>query len=386
MRVLMVTMFFHPRVGGAEKQAQKLSERLIEKGIDVKLLTGWWFRDTPKEETIGRLPIIRCFTFWQMFGIKGLRKFGGYTYLLTLFLYLVGHRHEYDIIHIHQLAHHAFASVVAARLLGKKSLIKIGNSGLASDIRVMEENRQVWGTKQMLPKTRECDCVIAISGLIEQELLENGFCPDQIVRIPNGVEVDPIKPKSDYSIAGEVALTYVGRLHWQKGPDLLLGVLRKITELRPGLRWQLTMLGTGPLFARLEQQAQEYGIADRVKFCGIVDNVPDYLAKTDIFVLPSRAEGLSNALLEAMAAGLPCMATDIAANAEVIQDGYNGLLTPEGNEGAMAQALLRLIEDETLRAQLGEQARRTAVEHYSLDAVVDRYIELYQSLLSETEV
>lgn len=387
MRVLAVTMFFHPQVGGAEKQAQKLSKKLMGKGVDVRILTGWWFKDTPKEELIDDLPVIRCFAFWQMFGIKGLRKFGAYTYLLSLFLYLVKHRHEYDIIHIHQLAHHAFVCVVAAKLFGKKSLIKVGNSGRASDIKVMQENRQVWGTRQMLPKIRECDCIIAISSLIEEELLANGFRADQIYRIPNGVEVNhTITPKSDYSIANEVSLTYVGRMHWQKGPDLLLDALKKIAELRPDLRWQLTMLGSGPQSSHLKRQAQEYGIADRIKFRGIVDNVPDYLAKTDIFVLPSRAEGLSNALLEAMAAGLPCVVTNIVANAEVIQDDYNGLLTPEEDEEAMAQSLLYLIDDETLRARLGKQARQTVVERYSLDAVADRYVELYQDLLSGARV
>lgn len=381
MRVLTVTMLFYPYVGGAEKQAWKLSKKLITKGVSVKILTGRWFKDTPKEEMIDGLPVIRCFTFRQVFSLKGLRKFGVYTYLLTLFLYLIKHRYEYDIIHIHQLGPHAFPGVVAARLLGKKSLIKVGNSGQASDIKVMQENRQIWGTKYLFPKTRTCDRVIAISNLIKQELLENGFRFDQIVRLSNGVEVDEIKPKTDYSITGKVLLTYVGRLHRQKGADILLDALKKMTELRPDLCWQLMILGTGPLTSQLKHQAQKHDIADRIEFYGVVDNVVDYLAKTDIFVLPSRVEGLSNALLEAMAAGLPCVATDIAANTEIIQHGYNGLLTPEENEEAMAQSLLRLIDDETLRTQLGEQARRTIVECYSLETIADKYLELYKSLL-----
>ena len=382
MRVLAVTVLFHPYVGGAEKQAWKLSRKLIAKGVNVKLLTGRWFKGTPKEEVIDGLPVFRCFTWQQVFSLKGLRKFGAYTYLLALFLYLIRHRREYDIIHIHQLGYHAFPNVLAAKLLGKKSLIKIGNSGSASDIKVMLENRQIWGTSYLFPKTRECDRVIAISDLIKQELLASGFQAEQIVRIPNGVEVDQIKPKLDYSINGQVSLIYAGRLRRQKGPDFLLNALKKMTTLRPRLGWQLMVLGSGPLAAQLKQQTQEYGLADRIKFCGLVDNVVDYLAKTDIFILPSRAEGLSNALLEAMAVGLPCVATNIPANAEVMQHDYNGLLTPVENEEAMAQSILRLIDDETLRARLGKQARQTAMEHYSLEVVADKYIELYQSLLA----
>lgn len=386
MRVLTVTNFFYPQVGGAERQAQKLSETLIEKGVEVKVVTGWWFRGTAARETINGVPVIRCFTFWQMFGLKGLRKFGGYTYLVTLFYYLYKHRREYDIIHIHQMAHHAFAGVMAGKLLGKKSLVKVGNSGYDSDLKVMEENRQVWGSRQMLTKIRACNRVVALSSLIEQELLARGFQPDQIVRLPNGVDVNRIKPKSDYRAHGPISLTFVGRLQPQKRPELLLKALKKMTEMKPVLLWELTILGDGPLASELKQQARDYGFADRVKFCGLVNNVLDYLFKTDIFVLPSRAEGLSNALLEALAAGLPCIASDITANAEVIQNGYNGLLTADGDDQALAEAILCLAEDETRRTQLGMQARQTTLEKYSLDAVAERYIQLYQEMLTETSI
>ncbi len=379
----MITMFFYPQVGGAEKQAHKLSKKLIEKGIDVKVTTGWWFTGTPAQETIDGVPITRCFTFWQMFGIKGLRKFGAYTYLLTLFVHLLKHRHQYDVIHIHQLAHHAFAGVVAGKLLGKRSLIKLGNSGRASDIKVMQQNRQIWGTKQMLLKIQQyCDRIVAISGLIEQELVENGFRPEQIIRIPNGVQIDQITPKASYAITDQVLLTYIGRLHWQKGADVLISALNKVSELRPELRWRLKILGVGPLSSQLKRQVQAYGLADRIEFCGLVDNVLDCLIRTDIFVLPSRAEGLSNALLEAMSAGVPCLVTDIEANAEIIQDGYNGLLTPDEDEETMCRSILRLADDEALRSKLGKRARQTVVDRYSLDAIADRYIKLYSQLLA----
>lgn len=387
MRILAVTMLFHPHIGGAEKQAHKLSKKLIEKGVQVELVTGWWYRGTPARETIDGLPVVRCFTFWQMFGIKGLRKFGAYLYLLTLFFYLIKNRRQYDVIHIHQLAHHAFASVMAGKLVGKKSIIKVGNSGRSSDIKVMLENRQVWGSKQMLPKVQQyCDRIIAISNLIGQELLESGFRPDQILPIPNGVEIDQLKPKTDYAVSGCISMLYVGRLHWQKGPDVLLSALQKMTSLRPELDWRLTVLGTGPMEGKLKATVQEYGLIHNIDFRGTVDNVPDFMGQADMIIIPSRTEGLSNTLLEAMATGLPCLVTNITANAEVIQHEYNGLLTPEENDQAMAQAILRLVDDQALREKLGKQARQTVIETYALDTVAERYIELYESLLAQPNV
>jgi glycosyltransferase involved in cell wall biosynthesis len=140
-------------------------------------------------------------------------------------------------------------------------------------------------------------------------------------------------------------------------------------------------LGKGELHSQLDALAHNLGIAEITYFCGQVNNVEEYLACSDIFVLPSRAEGISNALLEAMACGLPCIATRIDGNRHVLTNAYNGLLVAPDDADELAQAIIRLGQDRMLRERLGQHARQTIIANYALDSVADRYVALYKCLL-----
>ena len=381
MRILMIVRQFYPWVGGAERQTQKLAAKLIELGLDVNIVTGWWFRGTPRQEIIDTVPVFRNFTCWQMFGIKGLRKFGGYLYILSLFWYLWKHRHEYDLIHVHLLSYAALSAVLAGRWLGKKTIIKISNSGQDSDIRRMQENDMLPGQRQMLPVTLRADQMVAINRKIIDELRQVGVPAERILTIPNGVETNGSDYKTDYKLDNTATLVFVGRLHPQKGLNVLLPAFKQVIEKKPNVEWRLWLVGDGPLRAELEAMAQQLGIAGAVKFWGKVDDVPSYLAQADMFVLPSRAEGMSNALLEAMAYGLPCVATRISGNVDLIQHEQNGLLVSPQSETDLAKAIVRLAGDETLRHKIGRSARCTVETEYSIDSVAQKYIELYHTLL-----
>lgn len=383
MRVLMVVRQFYPVIGGTEKQAQKLSARLIEFGIDVRLVTGWWAWGTPREETIDTVPVFRNFTCWNMFGLRGLRKFGGYIYILSLFWYLWRHRSEYDLIHVHLLNYPAFPAVLAGQWLGKKTIIKVANSQQDSDIRRMQRNEMFPGQRQMLPVTLKADKIVAINSKIIDELREVGVPLEQIGAIPNGVELNGLNVKDDYSLNDTVTVIFSGRLHPQKGLTVLLVAFKQVLDRRPDIKWRLWLLGDGELRSQLESMAQQLGITQAVTFWGQVDNVATYLEQADIFVLPSRAEGLSNALLEAMAWGLPCIVTCIDGNTDLVRHNENGLLINPGSESDLAEALIRLVDDERLRQRVGRLARRTIEDNYSLDMIARRYIELYKVLLKQ---
>jgi len=119
-----------------------------------------------------------------------------------------------------------------------------------------------------------------------------------------------------------------------------------------------------------------------VRFHGRVNDVPRHLAETDVFVLPSRSEGISNALLEAMAHGVPSIATDIPGNRDLIEDGRTGLLVPPDDAKALSEALLRLAGDRSLRETLGRAGRRLVEERFDLRIVAGKYAEMYRGLLS----
>ena len=384
MRVLMIVRKFYPQADGAERQAHRQAQELIRKGIDVRIVTGWWFRGTPRREVIGGVPVVRNFAFWEMWGIRGLRKFGAFTYMLSLFWHLFRRRATFDLVHIHAMNYHAVVGVIAGRLLDRPTIIKVATSGNYGDISMMRSNFLIPWTRQMLPKLRKCDCVVAINGQIEEELLANGFRPEQIARIPNGIEIQAFAAKSDYQLHDPIRLIFVGRLNAQKGADVLLRGLQLVRIQRPDVRWHLDILGEGELRHELERLAEQLGLLSSVTFCGKVGDIPARLNDSDIFVLPSRAEGMSNALLEAMASGLPCIATRIPGNLDLVQDERNGLLVIPDSPDELARAIQRMIRDLQFRLDLGHAARDSVERNYGMHMVAERYIELYSQLIARS--
>lgn len=386
-RVLMVVRLFYPWIGGTERQAHKLARALRDRGVDVQLVTGWWFRGTPQQEEIDGIPVYRNLTLWEFFGIKGLRKLGGYLYIASLIFYLWRRRSEYELIHVHGLNYHTFAAVLAGRWSGRKVLSKLANSGRASDIHKMRGDKQLAGARFMLPTALQCHRFVALNKTVVAELTAAGVPAQRIVELVNGVEIAEMPIKPTYALHDPVRLLFVGRLHEQKGLDVLLRALPQLiharcqaSETRP---IRLCLLGDGPQRTALQELAAQLGIAEHVDFAGESDRVSEHLQEADVFVLPSRAEGLSNALLEAMACGLPVIASAIPGNVDVVQHGENGLLCTAEDPASLADALGALLADAPLRARLGAAARATVEHCYSLDYVAGRYLQLYRELINE---
>ena len=382
IRVLMVVRLFYPWIGGTERQAHKLGKMLAEKGVEVRLVTGWWFRSTPQGEIIDGISVFRNQTLWEFFGIRGLRKFGGYLYILSLFWHLWRRQADYDLIHVHGLNYHTFAAVLAGRWCNRKTLTKLANSGAASDINKMRQNRQLALAQYMLPTALKCDRFVALNTQVVRELTRAGVPAQKIIELANGVEIDEIKAKTDYALHHPARLIYVGRLHQQKGLNILMVAFQKLLQQQPQRQLCLQLVGDGPFRAELERLTDRLVLTQHVEFVGETDQVFQYLRMADIFVLPSNVEGLSNALLEAMASGLPVVVSNIPGNAEVVTDGKNGLLFAPGEPNALAQCLHGLVEQPNLRARLGTTARQVVKDKYSLTAIADRYIALYQEMLS----
>lgn len=380
-RVVMVVRLFFPWIGGMEKQAHKLAKILIGKDLDVKIVTGWWFWNTVQREWIEGVPVFRNITLWEMFGIRGLRRFGGYLYIFSLFWYLGRTRNDYDIIHVHGLNYHTFAAVLAGRWFHKRVIAKLANSGDASDIKKMRREQQLPLESHMIPTALKCDRFVATTGAIVNELKAEGVPAGCIVQLPNGVETDLIDPRSSYKFGKTVHITFVGRLHEQKGLDVLFQGFSKLLEKFSSLDIQLQLIGDGPLRSDLLSLAKQLKIDAKVNFVGKTDQVYSYLKETDVFVLPSRAEGMSNALLEAMAFGLPVAVSNIPGNALLVQNKKNGLVFEMQNPDGLVKILSLYLNDSALRERMGKAARETIEKQYSLESVADRYIALYHELL-----
>lgn len=208
----------------------------------------------------------------------------------------------------------------------------------------------------------------------------------RLLLLPYGIRMGELKTPETYAEARErlrvsgFVVGTVGRLEEQKGHAYLLKALLELRREIPDLT--LVMVGEGRRQEALQRQARELGVANQVRFLGTRRDLPLIYRALDLFVQPSLWEGLPLALLKAMGAGLPVVATRVSGTLEVIADGVNGRLVAPGSPEALAQAILELYRHPEWRSQWGEAARHTVQEHYSLEAMLARlealYLELWQ--------
>jgi glycosyltransferase involved in cell wall biosynthesis len=226
------------------------------------------------------------------------------------------------------------------------------------------------------------DRTIANCEACRQSLLaDEGPPPESVVVLENGVDVSRfsnLPPVSARPAPPRVGM--VGNLRPVKDPELLVRAAAEVLAVRPDVTFQIA--GQGELRPDLEQQVRALGMEGQFLLPGAIADVPGFLGGLDVAVLCSRSEGMSNAVLEYMAAGRPIVATAVGGTVELLADGVTGLLTPPGDARGLAMAIIRLLEDRPLAASLGAAARRRAIERFSREAMVRRFEDFYVELLA----
>ena len=222
---------------------------------------------------------------------------------------------------------------------------------------------------------------VALSGEIENYLIKGvGVSPDSVSRICNGVDTSRFQPiNRSEGTDSPVVIGTIGRMQDVKDPLNLANAYIKLRQMT-NTPIKLHMIGDGPLYDEVLSTLQHSGCIDDCWIPGHRDDIPECLAALDIFALPSKAEGISNTILEAMAAGLPTVATDVGGNSELVTE-TTARLVPADNSDALAQALNYYVEQTHLRREAGEQARSRCLELFSLNAMIGNYRALYESLL-----
>jgi glycosyltransferase involved in cell wall biosynthesis len=384
IRVLMVVEKLQG-LGGAQKQALRLARAL--RGLDVSstIVTGRWRYSEPRRTVVEEIPVTAVFTAFKMCHLKGLRKFGMYVYLVSLFLYLWRHRRRYDLIHVHSATVSAFTVALAGKWFNKPTVMKVMASGGWSDFARMQEGRELPGSAHMTSSFRHIRRVICLNPEAEAECRAQGFTDEQRVSIPNGFPVREVALRIEYAERDGVEVTFAGRLDAQKNPGMLLAAMAKVATSPGGEKVRARFLGDGVERGELQRRARELGVEDRITFHGRVTDVASYLLRSDIFVLPSLSEGLSNALLEAMAYGVPSVVTRIPGNTDLVRHRETGLLVEPGDTEAMARDILELAGDPALREKLGRAGRAFVEENFDIDRVAERYAELYRRLVGRNE-
>jgi glycosyltransferase involved in cell wall biosynthesis len=200
--------------------------------------------------------------------------------------------------------------------------------------------------------------VICVSEDVHRHALALGVPAEKLVTVPNGVDAARFQP-AERPVRETPVVLSVGRLIFNKGLHFLIEAAAQLRD--SGLSFHVQLAGDGPMEGKLRQQVADRGLEDTVTFLGRRDNVESLLGEADIFVRPSLSEGMSLAVLEAMAAGLPLVATDVSGTRQLIQDGVNGLIARPGVVEDLTAALARLLPDPHLRAEFGANARRRAL-------------------------
>lgn len=220
-----------------------------------------------------------------------------------------------------------------------------------------------------------------------------GVPPSKITQIYNGVDVERFRPRGEEAISclppsfcgpNVVCIGTVGRAQPVKDQATLLNAVAQLVRRRPELRQQVRLLiiGDGPLISNLRELAASLNLAELIHLPGASNQVPEMMRAMDLFVLPSLNEGISNTLLEAMASGLPVLATRVGGNPELVSEGELGQLFAAGDVDLLSMLIERYVDQPELRHNQGLRARAWVVEKFSLQAMVSSYARLYSQSLT----
>jgi glycosyltransferase involved in cell wall biosynthesis len=365
---------FRPAVGGAERQAEKLALALVAKGCSVTVLTPRIDRDSPDEETIDGVLVVRFFLFdlsqlWRFYGVGLLNA---PLILLQIIRAVYPYMLVADVLHAHLGSIHTLGAVLAARLAGKPSLCKAAVADDGSDLGELKRQGAIgkivaWMLVRFVPRW------IATTHAVALELKRAGVRHERITQIPNGV---------DHSFAKEIKLRpvrrflYLGRIstNAKRDTDTLIAAFEKLALDLPDV--ELALVGGGDLFEACKRRILASASRGRIYLHGF-DDPEKWLKWGDCFVLPSVREGLSNALLEAMSSGLACIANDIPPNREVLADGGSGVLVPGGRVDCLENVMRKMVTDEEFSNIMRLAAMRRVRNSYRICSVAEQYMTLY---------
>jgi glycosyltransferase involved in cell wall biosynthesis len=383
-RVVLVTRRFWPLVGGAEIMAARLAAGLKERGAATTLITARWQNDWPAEIEQHGVRVLRL-------AQPQTRLWGTWRYMQSVGRWLMSHRSQFDIVYVSMLKHDAYAAVTAAQTGGFPVVLRAEGAGLTGDCHWQLEANCGARIKR---RCRQADAFVAPSPAIERELIVSGYARGKIHYVPNGVAIpegrdaarrsqaraDLAQADPSLAIGDAPLVVYTGRLHKMKGLDDLVRAWPRVLERLPEAR--LWLVGDGPHRAELSALVDDLGLWGFVYVTGPFDDVDEFLQAADLFVLPSLEEGMSLALLEAMALGLAVVASAIPANEAVVQDAVHGRLVPTGDSARLADVMIELLADRAQAERLGRAARERVCQEYSLDRMVDEHLRLFERLLA----
>ena len=381
LHVLMVLESSYPAAngGGAEGQVRTLSRALRRNGQRVTVLVPR-LRRGPQQKIsrVDGVPVCRL-------AYPRVPVVGSLWLWLATAAFLIRRRHRYDAWHAHIAHHLAAICAVLGRCLDKRVLTKVAGSwelergtlaaGSGALNRLAFSGLALTGTWQ------------AISRRMAATLVERGIAGSRVVAVPNAVDTDRFAGiRRDHDAPAR--FIFIGRMTEEKSLDTLLEAFADVAAAHPDA--SLLLVGTGAMEVGLRELSQGLGLGGRVRFAGHCDDIEAQLADANIGVQCSRIEGLSNTLLESMAAGLPMVASRISGNEDFVRQDENGWLFEPGDRAGLARCLAAAAATMPVqRAAMGDEARATVTRQAGVDQVLARLLALYRGQrlpLASTEI
>ncbi len=380
LRILMLSDYFPPHAGGGvERVVSELCSGLARRGHRVAVLT-LRTRPAPVRETDGDFTVVRV-PARDLTGSLGFQC----AFSAGLPFALRGEVRAFrpDIVHAHNLFFRT-SEVAALPWPGLRgaplvTTLHLGRfEGGSFLLRGLVRGYEATFGRLIIRRSAH---IMAVSEAVAAHARRAGGGRVPVTTVPNGVDLGRFRPGPFGRPSSSQTVLFVGRLVQNKGPDVLLRSAPRVLSRHPRARFDL--VGEGPMRPRLEGLAETLGIADSVRFLGLRDDVDERMRRASVFVRPSHVEGMPLTVLEAMACGLPVVATPVGGTPELIRDGENGHLVPVDDTDALAESVMSVLDSPQRARELGRRARATVEEGHGWDGVVERTEAVYEQVLAQ---
>lgn len=372
---LRIGISCYPVYGGSGVVATELGMELARRGHEVHFIT---------YAQPFRLPYFVERVYYHEVEVPSYPLFEHppYNLALSVFIHNVTVQHGLDLVHAHYAVPHATSAWLAKQMLNRPDF-RIVTTLHGTDITLVGQDPSFQAITQF--SIQKSDGLTAVSEYLRRETVEHFDVPASAVRvIPNFVDLDRYRRdaypclRSKFALEGEKIVTHISNFRSVKRVEDVVSVFARITERVPA---RLLLVGDGPDRVRAQEQASQLGISSRVFFLGKQNSVAELLSCSDMFLLPSETEAFGLVALEAMACGVPVVASRVGGLPEVVPDPPAGHLLPVGDVDAMAEAATQLLADDEQWAEASRLAR-AAAERFSADRIVPMYEQTYREVLN----
>jgi glycosyltransferase involved in cell wall biosynthesis len=373
--------------GGVQSISLRLMNELNKQGVKT-FVCARNYLNRQRDEQINGTQVFRSPIFKRFSAVLN-----SVSYLFYGLLWLIRRRKQYDVIHCQQIFAPAMLGLLARKILRKPVLVGVHRSGDSGEVTNL---RKTPFRNIRIRQMQNADCWTVLSEEMREELESIGIAPEKIRFIPNSVVIPSetayapgIKKayRAKLELPYEQIVVFSGRLSAEKNLDVLVKSWAKVYLQNP--QAHLLILGKGGGFPDAESEVKalcsELNLDNTIHFLGFKSNPMEYLLAADVFVLPTSTEGMSVALIEAMAAGTAIITTDISANQYLCQNEVNSLLVAPGDIDRLAESLTRILNKPKLQERLGRAAREKACQDLSVEIMTNRYLGLYSSLIKKFE-